>query len=109
MRRHSRPAHLGLGGLPISTRSKLSVSVSKTTLPSIASSGVLGGKSLVSVAINGSSTARFDAKGDSAVQADFSVTNLVTADPKGKALAPLAVQFILDGAARNQVVDLKVF
>jgi hypothetical protein len=72
--------------------------------------GALGDRSLVSVTINASGTARYDAKGESALKTDFSVTNLVVNDPKNPALrTPLSAQFVVDGGIKKQVADLRQF
>jgi uncharacterized protein involved in outer membrane biogenesis len=70
----------------------------------------LGGKKLVSVAINGNATAQYDAQGASAVKADFQMTNLVVKDPKGQFPAtPLEAKMQMDASLRKQVADVRQF
>jgi len=72
---------------------------------------VLGSKTLISVAINGSSVIRFDAKGDSSAQASFTMANLVVNDPLNPEFArtPLAAQLQLDATLKQQLLDLNKF
>jgi hypothetical protein len=66
------------------------------------------GKQLVSISINGNATARYDAKADSAVKADFKVANLALRDPKkSNPQPPLEAGFKMDASQRNQVLDLQ--
>jgi hypothetical protein len=66
------------------------------------------GKQLVSISVNGNATARYDAKADSAVKADFKVANLAVRDPKkSNPQPPLEAGFKMDASQRNQVLDLQ--
>ncbi len=69
----------------------------------------LGDKQLVSIAINGNTTARLS-EAESSFKANFDLKNFVVRDPKkAKADEPLAAQVQLDGAMRKDVFDLKEF
>ena len=73
-------------------------------------SAALGSKNLESVAINANGTGRFDLRGESALKADFTVTNLLVLDAKGGLPAtPLSAQFAVDGAMLKQTLDLRQF
>jgi hypothetical protein len=66
------------------------------------------GKQLVSISVNGNATARYDAKADSAVKADFKVANLAVRDPKKpNPQAPLEAGFKMDASQKNQVLELQ--
>ena len=70
--------------------------------------GTLGDKKLEAVSIKLTSTARYDPKGESAVKADFQVSNLLIKDPSGTLPAtPLAFGLQLDGSLDKQVIDLR--
>ena len=69
----------------------------------------LGGKKLVSVAINGKADAQYDAQGASSVKADFQMTNLVVKDPTGKFPAtPLEAKMQVDASMNKQVADVRL-
>jgi len=69
----------------------------------------LGGKKLVSVAINGKADAQYDAQGASSVKADFQITNLVVKDPTGKFPAtPLEAKMQVDASMNKQVADVRL-
>jgi hypothetical protein len=66
------------------------------------------GKQLVSISINGNATARYDAKADSAVKADFKVANFAVRDPKKpNPQPPLEAGFKMDASQKNQVLELQ--
>jgi len=68
----------------------------------------LGDKTLASVSIHASSTARYDAKGESSLKADLQVTNLVVNDPSGKLPKTLlAAGLQLDASLLKQRLDLR--
>ena len=70
----------------------------------------LGGKQLVSVAINGNATAQYDPQGASSVKADFQMANLVVKDPKGQFPAtPLEAKMQVDAALSKQVASVRQF
>jgi hypothetical protein len=63
-----------------------------------------------SISVNANATARCDAKGESAVQADFQVGNLKVTGPKGQfPETPLVAQFKLDAGVKSQVMNLRQF
>ena len=69
----------------------------------------LGGKKLVSVAINGNATAQYD-QGAMAVKTDIQMANLVVSDPKGQFPAtPLEAKMHVDASLRKQVADVRQF
>ena len=69
----------------------------------------LGGKKLVSVAIDGNVTAQYD-QGASAVKADIHLANLVVKDPRGQFPAtPLEAKMQVDASLRRQVADVRQF
>ncbi|HEX5399112.1 MAG TPA: AsmA family protein, partial [Verrucomicrobiae bacterium] len=70
----------------------------------------LGGKKLVSVAINGAVSAQYNPQAGSAVKADVQVTNLVVNDPSHQFPAtPLAVGFQADASLNGQAADVRQF
>jgi len=70
----------------------------------------LGGKQLVSVAINGNATAQYDPQGASSVKADFQMANLVVKDPKGQFPAtPLEAKMQIDASLNKQVANVRQF
>jgi len=69
---------------------------------------MLGDKKLVSISVNATSMADFDASGDATVKADMQVAKLVVSDPKGQIPAtPLEAKFKLDTSLSKQVLDLR--
>jgi hypothetical protein len=69
----------------------------------------LGEKQLVSISINGNTTA-FLQENSSNLRGNIDLKNFVVRDPKkAKADEPLAVQLQLDGAMRGKAFDLKQF
>ncbi len=70
----------------------------------------LGEMKLASVSINASTTARYDAKGESAVKGDLQIVNLLITDPKKQLpKTPLTASVKLDGTMRKGVVDVRQF
>jgi len=69
---------------------------------------MLGDKKLVSVSINSTATARYDARGESAIKADLQMAKLVVSDP-GKQFpeTPLEAKLRLDSSLNKQVLDLR--
>ncbi|MCI0747489.1 MAG: hypothetical protein L0Y58_18955 [Verrucomicrobia subdivision 3 bacterium] len=66
------------------------------------------GKQLVSIAVNGSANARYEARNESSVKADFKVANLALRDPtKPNPQTPLEAGLKLDTSLKDQVVDVK--
>jgi uncharacterized protein involved in outer membrane biogenesis len=71
-------------------------------------SGPLGDKQLKSVSINLTSTARYDARGESTAKTDLQVANLLIEDPSStRPASPLALGLQLDGSLAKQIVDLR--
>ncbi len=69
----------------------------------------LGEKQLVSISINGNTSARLQ-EDESSFKGNIDLKNFVVRDPKkAKADEPLAAQFQLDGSMRKEVFDLKEF
>ncbi len=69
---------------------------------------MLGDKKLVSVSVNATTSASFDASGDAAVNADLQMTKLVVNDPKHQLPAtPLEAKLQVDLSLRKQVLDLR--
>jgi hypothetical protein len=68
----------------------------------------LGGKKLVSVALNGNANVQMDPAGASSVKADLQVTNLVVNDPQGRFPAtPLEAKMALDAGLRKQILEIR--
>jgi AsmA family len=69
---------------------------------------MLGDKKLVSVSVNSTATARYDARGESAIKADLQVAKLVVSDPKKQfPETPLEAKVQLDSSLNKQVLDLR--
>ncbi|MEO6183775.1 MAG: hypothetical protein ABIP71_11885, partial [Verrucomicrobiota bacterium] len=69
----------------------------------------LGEKQLVTVSVNGNTSARLR-ENESSFKGNIDLKNFVVRDPKkAKADEPLAAQIQLDGAMRKEVFDLKQF
>jgi hypothetical protein len=70
----------------------------------------LGGKALVTASLNASANAGFDARADSTLTGDFSVSNFRVRDP-ARALPgePLALQFSLEAAMKDRRAELRQF
>lgn len=69
---------------------------------------MLGDKKLVSVSINSTTTARYDAQGESAIKTDLQLTKLVVSDPKKQfPETPLEAKVQLDSSLNKQVLDLR--
>ncbi len=69
---------------------------------------MLGGKKLVSVALDGTASVQVGANGDAAVKADLQVTNLVVNDPAHQVPAtPLEVKLLADASWAKQVADVR--
>ncbi|MEO7298296.1 MAG: hypothetical protein ABI042_06930 [Verrucomicrobiota bacterium] len=69
----------------------------------------LGEKQLVSISVNGNTTAHLR-ENESSFKGNIDLKNLVVRDPKkSEADAPLAAQVQLDGAMRKDIFDLKQF
>jgi len=63
---------------------------------------------LVSVSLNAKGTANYDAEGESSVQAELKLANLVVEDPQSKLpKTPLEAGVKLDGSMRQQLINLK--
>jgi len=63
---------------------------------------------LASVSLNAKGKARYDAQGQSSVQCDLGVTNLVVEDPERKLpRAPQSVALRLDGAMQKELLNLR--
>jgi hypothetical protein len=70
----------------------------------------LGDKSLASVSISANTTAKYDAKGESAVKGDLQVANLLITDPKGQLpKLPMTATVTLDAGLKNDVADIRQF
>ncbi len=71
---------------------------------------LLGGKQLVSIAVNGNASIQFAPNTSSGIKADLQVTNLVVDDPKGQFPAtPLAAQLQIDTSLEKQSADIHQF
>jgi hypothetical protein len=69
---------------------------------------LLADKKLVSVALNATSTVRYDPKGSSSVKGDLQVTNLVVNDPKNQfPSTALAARVQVDASQANNVADIR--
>ncbi len=69
----------------------------------------LGGKKLVSVALNANSSIQYDPQAASAIKGDLQVTNLVVNDPKGQFPAtPLSMGATVDLSLNKQVADIRL-
>lgn len=67
----------------------------------------LGDKTLVSVALNTTANASFEANGDASVKGELQLANLVVRDPKGALpTTPLEAKFQVDAAIVKQVANL---
>jgi len=67
-------------------------------------------KKLVSIAINGTANVQMNPQGDSAVKADFKISNLVVSDPKKQIPeTPLEAKMTVDASMQKQVADVKQF
>ncbi len=70
----------------------------------------LGEMKLSSVSINANTTARYDAKGESAIKGDLQVVNLLITDPKKQLPeTPLTASVKLDGTLRKGILDVRQF
>ena len=70
----------------------------------------LGERTLNSVSINAQTTARYDAKGESAVTGDITIANLLLTDPRNQLPKTLlATQVKLDGSLLNQSAEIRQF
>ena len=68
----------------------------------------LGDKKLTSISLSGSGTTSYDPKGEASIKADLTVTNwVVTGLPPQPDGSKLGAQVQLDGALRQQVMDLR--
>jgi hypothetical protein len=67
----------------------------------------LGDRRLVSVSLNASGTARYDAQAESAFAGRFTITNLVVAPPDAEPSPPLSVEIDLDAGMRENVLNLR--
>lgn len=68
----------------------------------------LGDKKLVSVSLNSTATASFEANGDAAVKADLQVANLVVSDPKSSSPAtPLEAKAQVDTSVAKSVAQIR--
>jgi hypothetical protein len=69
---------------------------------------MLGGRKLVSVALDGTASAQRSANGDSAIKADLQVTNLVVNDPAHLlAATPLEARVQLDASLVKMIADVR--
>ncbi|MHB8522603.1 MAG: DUF748 domain-containing protein [Limisphaerales bacterium] len=63
---------------------------------------------LISVSLNASGSANYDPQRDSSVKAQIAVTNLLVEDPQHRLPPnPLGAQFQVDGALKQQVLDVR--
>ncbi len=70
--------------------------------------GALGDKTLTTVNINATTTARYDVEGESSVKADLKVSNLLVKDPAGKLpKSALGISLNIDGSMMKHVLDLR--
>jgi hypothetical protein len=71
----------------------------------------LGEKHLESISVNATSSARYDAQGESSVKGDFQLANLIVTDPKQPATkpSPLEAKFQIDAGLKNKVADVRQF
>jgi type II secretion system protein N len=70
----------------------------------------LGDKKLVSISMNGTGSATYDPRGDSAVKADLGLSKWVVSAPEQNFVSPtLQADVKLDGAMRQEVIDLRQF
>ncbi|GDY23171.1 hypothetical protein LBMAG56_45180 [Verrucomicrobiota bacterium] len=70
----------------------------------------LGELTLASASINASTTAKFDAKGDSTVKGDIKVLNLLITDPKGQLpKVPITAEVLLDVGLKGGLADIRQF
>lgn len=68
----------------------------------------LGNKKLVSVALSANASARYDARGETALKGDFQVAKLTVIDPERRLPStPLEARFQMDAVSRNQLLDLR--
>lgn len=68
----------------------------------------LGDKKLVSVSLNTTASASFEANGDAAVKADLQLANLVVSDPKSSSPAtPLEAKAQVDAAVAKSVAQIR--
>jgi hypothetical protein len=68
----------------------------------------LGDKKLVSVSLNSTATASFEANGDVAVKADLQLANLVVSDPKSSSpAAPLEAKAQVDAGVAKSVAQIR--
>jgi uncharacterized protein involved in outer membrane biogenesis len=67
-----------------------------------------GEKKLVTIALNGNAKAKMDGDKESALKADFRISNLVVRDPKKPQADPaLSAELSVDGGMRDKAVDLR--
>ena len=70
----------------------------------------LGELTLTSASINATTTAKFDAKGDSTVKGDIKVLNLLLTDPKGQLpKVPITAEALLDVGMKAGLADIRQF
>ena len=71
----------------------------------------LGQKRLESISVNATSSARYDAQGESSIKGDFQLANLVVSDPKQPAAkpSPLEAKIQFDAGLKNKVADVRQF
>jgi hypothetical protein len=68
----------------------------------------LGDKKLVSIALNGTVSAGFNASGDATAKADVKLANLVVQDPMNKFPGtPLEAHLVIDAGASNKVATVR--
>lgn len=71
---------------------------------------LLGGRQLVSIAVDGNASIQYAPSTSSAVKAELQVTNLVVRDPKRQfPAAPLAAQLKIDTTLQKQSADIHQF
>ena len=71
---------------------------------------LLGGKQLVSIAVNGNASVEYAPNSSSAIKADLQVTNLVVHDPQGQFPAtPLEARLQIDTSLQKQSADIHQF
>lgn len=70
----------------------------------------LGDKQLVSVTVNATGAAKYDAQGGSSLQTDFQLANLVVRDPKNQLPAsPLEAKLKIDASFNRNIADVRQF
>ncbi len=69
----------------------------------------LGERTLKSVTISAATTANYDVKGESAVNGEVHVSDLVIAEPHSEPAAPMAIDLNLDALLRDSAAEIRNF